>query len=93
MTDGPTLDVALSRLASALAKLGDVVERRLEHERGLIGREIEVQALNHDRARLAGELDEAFASVAQLDAANRDVARRVEAAMDAVRSVLESQER
>ncbi len=92
MSASPPLDNALQRLAAALARLEDAVERRRESDRVHAAREIEAQALNEDRARLAGELDEAFARAARLENANRDVSRRLDAAMDAIRTVLEAQE-
>jgi hypothetical protein len=86
------LDVALQRLSTALGRLEDAVERRREADRAHVAREVEAQALNEDRARLASELDESFARVSRLETANRDVSRRLDAAMDTIRSVLQGQE-
>jgi hypothetical protein len=85
------LDTALERLAASLARLEDTVERRLEADQANAGHAVEVQALSDDRSRLAGELDESFARVARLEAANRDVSRRLDVAIDTIRSVLETQ--
>jgi hypothetical protein len=89
--NGPPLDTALERLAASLARLEDAVERRLEADRANEGHAIEVQALSDDRARLAGELDESFAKAARLEAANREVSHRLDAAIETIRSVLEPQ--
>jgi hypothetical protein len=69
------------------------VDQRRETDRAHAAREVEVQALGDDRARLAGELDEAFARMARLESANRDVSRRLDAAVDTIRAILEGEER
>jgi predicted nucleic acid-binding Zn-ribbon protein len=92
MSVPPTLEQSLQRLSAALARLEDAVERRRESDRAHAAREIETQALNEDRARLASELDEVFARAARLEHANRDVSRRLDAAMETICSVLEAQE-
>jgi hypothetical protein len=52
----------------------------------------EVQMLTADRARLAELLDQSEARLARLEGANRDAARRLGTAIEAVRAVLESGE-
>jgi hypothetical protein len=86
-----SLDAALERLAASLARLEDAVERRLDGDRALAGHGVEVQALSDDRARLAGELDDSFARLAELQSANRDVSRRLGEAIETIRAVLEPQ--
>ena len=49
----------------------------------------EVQRMNADRARLARSLDEAEARAIRLDEANREVSRRLVAAMEAIRGFIE----
>ncbi|MDQ0472019.1 DUF4164 domain-containing protein [Labrys wisconsinensis] len=92
MTASPSLDTALQRLAAALSRIEDAVERRIEADRVGASREVEVQALSDDRARLAQELDESFARCARAEAANRDVSRRLDQAIDTIRTVLEHQD-
>lgn len=84
------LDRSAERLSSALARLDAAVARKLETDRsqGAVSRQIE--ALQADRARLAGELDRSAERIATLEAANRDVARRLDLTMEAIRSVLKS---
>ena len=86
-----SLDAALQRLAASLARLEDAVERRLDGDRAHAGHDVEVQALSDDRARLASELDESFARAARLESANRDVAQRLDQAIETIRTVLEPQ--
>ena len=44
-----------------------------------------------DRSRLASDLDAAAARARTLETTNREVARRLDAAIDTIRSVLEAQ--
>jgi hypothetical protein len=46
-----------------------------------------------DRSRLASELDAAAARARALEATNREVAQRLDAAIDTIRSVLATNER
>lgn len=82
---------ATRRLAAAL----DGLEAALERRREVDGREAALAAqlatLGSDRSRLAAELDRETARAVRLDAASRDVARRLDAAMDAVRSLVEAE--
>ena len=49
----------------------------------------QVHALDADRSKLAADLDGQLARSRQLETANRDIARRIDAAMENVRLVLE----
>lgn len=84
----PVLESSLQRLNAALARMEDAVERRLEAAQGLAGRDIELQAVQGDRARLAGELDAALARIHRLEGTNREVSQRLAATMDQIGSVL-----
>ena len=46
-----------------------------------------------DRSRLASELDAAVARARALETTNREIARRLDAAIDTIRSVLEAHDR
>ena len=48
----------------------------------------QVHALGTDRARLASELDDATARARALETANREVAQRIDQAIDTIRGVL-----
>ena len=93
MTEQTAIDAATKRLTQALDALDAAVERRLEADRGEARLADQVHALGADRARLAAELDAQTARSRQLETANREIARRLDAAMDNIRSVLEAQDR
>ena len=63
-------------------------ERRSEADRGEELLADQVQALGTDRARLAGELDEAAARARTLETANREVMARIDQAIETIREVL-----
>lgn len=85
------LGEAFERIGRALAALDATVDRHLENHLDNAAAAAEVQRLNADRARLARVLDEAEARAARLDEVNRDVSRRLVAAMETIRAVLEGQ--
>lgn len=84
------LDGALARLEQALARLGGVVEQRLATEGTLDGLQEEIARLGEDRSRLAVDLDGAVARAGRLEDANREVSRRLVAAMESIRAVLDA---
>jgi predicted nucleic acid-binding Zn-ribbon protein len=92
MSDSTSIDVAAKRLTQALDALDAAVERRLEAERGTAQLSDQIHSLGADRARLASELDSQTARSRQLETANREIARRLDAAIDNIRSVITTQE-
>ena len=88
MTEASAIDAASKRLALALDALAAAVERRHEADRGEQTLDDQLNALGADRSRLAEELDAAAARNRALERANREVARRLDAAIDTIRSVL-----
>jgi len=91
MTDASAIDAATKRLAAALDALEAAVERRHEADKSESALAAQVHALGSDRSRLASELDNATARARTLEAANRDIAQRLDVAIDSIRSVLEGQ--
>ncbi|KAB2872798.1 MAG: DUF4164 domain-containing protein [Bauldia sp.] len=89
MAGTSSLGDAFRRLESALNLIESAVDRRLESERRVAGVESELHRLGTDRSRLAQSLDAAEAHSAQLEDANREVSRRLVAAMESIRDVLE----
>lgn len=89
MADAPTLDGALSRLETAIGHLEGAVEKRLDADRTLGGLEDQIQRLGEDRSRLAGDLDSQKSYCNNLEDANREVSRRLVAAMESIRTVLD----
>jgi hypothetical protein len=82
------VDEALRRLQSALNLVESAVDRHIEDERQVVGLEGELQRLGTDRSRLAQSLDAAEARSAKIEDANREVSRRLVAAMESIRDVL-----
>ncbi|MBN8963902.1 MAG: DUF4164 domain-containing protein [Rhizobiales bacterium] len=90
MTDQSAIEQATRRLMQALDALDSAVESRLETDRGYAALAVQVHTLDADRSKLAAELDGQIGKARRLEATNRDIARRLDAAMDNIRAVLES---
>jgi chromosome segregation ATPase len=84
-----TLKQAIARLAAAVGTLEAAVEQQAERNRELLESEEEIQRLGNDRARLADELDKSEARAERLKDANAEVSRRLVAAMETIRAVLD----
>ena len=85
-------DMAVKRLALALDALDAAVERRREADRGEDALAAQVQALGLDRTRLASSLDGETARARRLEAANREIAERLDVAIASIQSVLDGNE-
>jgi hypothetical protein len=92
MTDQNAIDTATRRLTQALDALDSAVDRRIEIDRSRAILTDQIHALDVDRASLAADLDTETARARRLETANRDIARRLDAAMDSIRLVLDAQE-
>ena len=84
-----TIDEALARLARSLDVFEASLNRRLEADKTVASMEDELQRLGADRSQLAQTLDEAEARSARLESANKEVSRRLVAAMESIRVVLD----
>jgi uncharacterized protein DUF4164 len=93
MNDTSAIDVATKRLALALDALDAAVERRQEADHEEQGLADQLQALGVDRSRLASDLDVAAARARVLETTNREIARRLDAAIETIRGVLETHDR
>lgn len=89
MTGEATLKEVISRLAKAIEALESAAAARLERREDYSEAEAEVQRMNADRARLAQELDNSEARGERLEGANKEVSRRLVAAMETIRAVLD----
>ena len=89
MAPETTLRQVLERLEKALNTLEQAVDLRLDKEGDFAEAEEEVQRMNADRSRLAQELDQSEARGERLEAANREVSRRLVTAMETIRAVLD----
>ena len=88
MSDTSAIEAASKRLSSALDALDAAVERMAEVERGARGLNAQIHALDADRSRLAAELDTAAAQTKEFETTNREVARRLDGAIETIRAVL-----
>ncbi|MCZ7659536.1 MAG: DUF4164 domain-containing protein [Xanthobacteraceae bacterium] len=93
MSESSAIDAATRRLAAALDALEAAAERRREADRAESNLAAQVHAFGTDRSRLAAELDAATARSRRLAETNREIARRLDAAMGGVRAVIEAHER
>ncbi|WP_181706654.1 DUF4164 domain-containing protein [Chthonobacter rhizosphaerae] len=90
MSEAVSLDAALSSLDQAIGRLETAVDRRLDADRTIMTLEDELSRLGEDRSRLALDLDGAMARAGRLEDANREVSRRLVAAMESIRAVLDA---
>lgn len=88
-----SIAAASRRLALALDGLEAAVERRREADLGEEALASQVQALGTDRSRLAAELDLTVAHSKRLETANREIARRLDLAIESIRSVIDLHDR
>ena len=93
MSDTSAIDAASRRLALAMDALEAAIERRHEVDRGQTDLSEQLHALGSDRSRLASDLDTAAARVRALETTNREIARRLDVAIESVRNVLEANDR
>jgi len=93
MSDASAIDAASRRLAAALDALEAAAERRREADHGEDTLAAQVHALGSDRSKLAADLDAQAARANRLEATNREVAQRLDSAIDTIRTVLDAHER
>jgi hypothetical protein len=92
MTDAGAIEAATKRLMLALDGLEAAAERRRESDRADLGLADQLHALGADRSRLAADLDAVTARARALESTNQEVARRLDAAMETTRSMIEANE-
>ena len=73
---------------SALDALESAVERRREADRDEDELASRIQALGADRSRLADELDGSLVRSRKLERVNREIAERLDGAIETIREVL-----
>jgi hypothetical protein len=83
---------AVRRLEAALQGLELAIQERLASSAGAAGLAEEVEMLTTDRAQLAETLDQAEARSARFEGVNRDVSRRLDQAIETIRTVLQGEE-
>jgi Domain of unknown function (DUF4164) len=82
------IEAATRRLMSALDALESAVERRREADRDEDELASRIQALGADRSRLADELDGSLVKSRKLERVNREIAERLDGAIETIREVL-----
>lgn len=92
MSNSGGIEAATRRLQQALAALETAVEGRIDEDRGHGALVEQVHAFDDDRARLAAELDATAARARQLETVNRDIARRLDVAINTIRTVIAPQD-
>ena len=88
MADASAIDAATKRLALALDALEAALDRRRQADRGQEVLGAQIQALGADRSRLAADLDAQTARARRLESVNREIAGRLDAAIETIRSVV-----
>jgi hypothetical protein len=88
MSDNDLLAFASQRLVLALDALEAAAERRHEIDREQDGLVSQIHALGTDRSRLASALDHEAAQSRGLKTATREVARRVDQAIETIGGLL-----
>jgi predicted nucleic acid-binding Zn-ribbon protein len=86
--DESPVERAQRRLDAAIDALESAVHLRVERDGRRESLETQLQSAGSDRSRLAAELDHMRARSAHLETANHEVARRLERAVDTIRTVL-----
>ena len=92
MSEIDSIEAARRRLALALDALDAAAERRREAARGENAMAEQIHTLGDDRARLAGELDDAIARARALETANRQVAERIASTIETIRGLVGGEE-
>ena len=88
MSDTDPIAAAAQRLTLALEALEAATDRRRDADRGQRSLADRLHALDSDRSRLASELDETTARARALETANREVAQRIDQAIETIQGVL-----
>ncbi len=91
--DESPLERARRRLNAAIDALEAAANRRRDEDRHRDALEAQLQAFGSDRAKLADELDRVRARSVDLESANQEVGKRLERAMDTIKTVLATNEK
>ncbi len=88
MAEASGVNDALGRVDAAIHSLESAIEGRREELQATSGLEEELHRLGLDRSQLAQSLDAAESRSGRLEETNREVSRRLVAAMESLRQVL-----
>jgi hypothetical protein len=92
MSEQSEIDISVKRLALALDALDAAAERRQLADRNEEGLASQLQTLGLDRTQLAAALDGETSRSRKLEAANREIAQRLDTAIASIQSVLNGHE-
>ena len=87
-----TIVVGAYFLAEGVVTIMYALEHRRDTDRGENALAAQVHALGTDRSKLASDLDAASARARTLESANREIAQRLDTAMENIRAVLEARQ-
>ena len=96
MAETAAIDAATKRLSQALDALEAAVERRHEADCGgqSLGAQLHAPVMSTCTiCRFTAELDDVTARSREIETTNREIARRIDVAMDSIRAVIDGQER
>lgn len=89
MGDKPEVQDALARLDRAIADLEQAVNKRVAKELSAQALQGDLQRMSKERSELTDSLEKVKARSKKLEVANEEVSRRLGAAMESVRTVLD----
>ena len=87
MSEGRGIETATRRLSIALDSLEAALARRQDADGRAVALGEQIATLGADRSRLAADLDRQTARARRLEGVNRDVAQRIDNAMETLRAV------
>nr|WP_319486231.1 DUF4164 family protein [uncultured Cohaesibacter sp.] len=89
MNDKTRVEMALSRLDAAIAGLSQSIDKRQTRDLSVKAMQDDLQRMTRERSDLTGSLEKEKARAEKLEGANEEVSRRLGAAMESVRAVLD----
>jgi len=87
VSEGRGIETATRRLSIALDSLEAALARRQDADGRAVALGEQIATLGADRSRLAADLDRQTARARRLEGVNRDVAQRIDNAMETLRAV------
>ncbi|WP_321447600.1 DUF4164 family protein [uncultured Cohaesibacter sp.] len=89
MSENARVEAALGRLDRAIEALSQSVDKRQTRELSVKALQDDLQRLTQERSELTGSLEKQKKRTEKLEGASEEVSRRLGAAMESVRAVLD----
>ncbi|SFO50445.1 protein of unknown function [Cohaesibacter marisflavi] len=89
MSENARVEAALGRLDRAIETLSQSVDKRQTRELSVKALQDDLQRLTQERSELTGSLEKQKKRTEKLEGASEEVSRRLGAAMESVRAVLD----